>query len=205
MDLKSGSKQLDFKRYYTDSHSPVNSNPSRTLPSHGSVPPPSDRSGSPDTGGDGDPKNELCTLVAVNLAALLDGELDADTNELVASHLSSCNRCKAEFEQIASIDQDILREWRQESPLPSSREVSHAIEGVMSALPPDTEEPVQFAGKRVHARLRWMRFSTGTIAILVVASAAWSGYKLGYARGSLRVVPARQTVAATVRPALSLF
>jgi hypothetical protein len=80
-------------------------------------------------------------------------------------------------------DRLIEREWREYPPLPSLSERILAIDKIMAELPPAAEAPQEFASKRVHARLRWMRFSTGFMGLIALFSLLWTSYKLGFAQG----------------------
>ena len=145
-------------------------------------PPPGFTSG----GGNGgsDPFHEACSLVSVNLAAYQDGELDQDTYEAVDTHIAHCNRCSAMLFSLQETDILIEREWREYPPLPSPSEVKQSIDNIMSNLPVAAEAPQEFSPKRIHAKVRWMRFSTGFMEFLVALfSLLWTSYKLGFTQG----------------------
>lgn len=149
------------------------------LHSVGSVPP----TDNPGGYGDGDPGDEACNLVFVNLAAYQDQELDPDQLAVVEAHLNRCPRCMARLTTLQELDAQIEREWRESAPLPSSSQFKNSIDAIMAALP---EEPVaapEYTQKRVHARARWMRFSTGMAGVVAFVSMLWSSYCLGYAHG----------------------
>ena len=146
--------------------------------------------GDADFGGGDEGGNEACRLVAVNLSAYLDGELDVDQQQVVEAHLDRCPKCSASLDEMHTTDTIIEREWRDNAPLPSSSEVRNAIDSIMAALPPAPVSAPEFAPKRVHAKARWMRFSTGLAGILAFFSLLWSSYRLGYANGRTNTPPA---------------
>ena len=146
--------------------------------------------GDADDDGNGDGGNEACRLVAVNLSAYLDGELDVDQEQVVEAHLDHCPKCQASFDALETTDTLIEREWRDNAPLPSSSEVKSSIDSIMAALPPAPAATLEFAPKRVHAKARWMRFSTGLAGIIAFISLLWSSYRLGYVNGRISTQPA---------------
>jgi hypothetical protein len=135
--------------------------------------------------GDGweDENREACRLVSVNLSAYLDQELDPDQTQLITKHLNSCAGCAALLDTMEETDEEIQREWRESTPLPSSSQFRHSIDSIMDALPSAPVEPEVFAPKRVHARTRWMRFATGMSGFILAAGLLWSSYRIGYAHG----------------------
>ena len=134
--------------------------------------------------------NEACRLVAVNLSAYLDGELDADQQRVVEAHLDHCAQCTAALDTLEITDTLIEREWRDNAPLPSSSEVKSSIDSIMAALPPAPVSTPEFAPKRVHAKARWMRFSTGLAGIIAFAAMLGSSYRMGYVNGRTSSQPA---------------
>jgi|SRR5579871_2061624 len=141
------------------------------------VPPTGDSGGGDDHNGDG---NEACALVAVNLSAYQDDELDPDQQQVVEAHLSHCPKCAALLANIRETDTLIEREWRENAPLPSSLEHRNAIDAIMDALPAAPAVEPTFAPKRVHSKARWVRFSTGLTGLLALLG---SSYCLGYVHG----------------------
>jgi len=126
---------------------------------------------------------EACRLVAVNLSAYLDNELDPDQSEMVTAHLEACADCADLLDAMYDTDEEIQREWREDTPLPSSSQFRRSIDAIMDALPAEpVAEPV-FAPKRVHARTRWVRFATGMSGMVVIAAMLWSSYRIGYVQG----------------------
>ena len=134
--------------------------------------------------------SDACDLVSVNLSAYQDGELDPDQMRLVVNHLTTCPQCAAELKALRATDRRIQREWRDSAPLPSSSRFDQSIDAIMAALPPAPAAPAVFAPKRVHARARWMRFSTGMAGIIALAGMSWSSYQLGYVHGRRSTRPA---------------
>ena len=126
---------------------------------------------------------EACKLVSVNLSAYLDNELDADQAQLVTNHLDDCADCAALLHIMEDADIQTQREWREDTPLPSSSQFKHSIDSIMGALPPESSERESFAPKRVHSRIRWIRLATGLSGILLAVGMLWSSYTIGYARG----------------------
>lgn len=157
------------------------------FPSEPSGPPPIfTNGGNNNTGGPGDdpdPVSDACRLVLVNLSAYQDGELDSDTLIVVEAHIAKCDYCSAILDTMIETDEMVEREWREYSPLPSSFGVKHAVDNIMAQLPAVPDAPHEFAPKRVHARLRWMRFSTGVMSIVALFSMLWTSYRLGFAQG----------------------
>lgn len=133
---------------------------------------------------------DTCGLVAANLSAYQDGELDSDETRLVAAHVGKCPRCAEIFETLQQTDDEIEREWRESAPLPSSLHYEQAIDSVMAALPAIPVQAPTFAPRRVHARARWTRFASGIAAVTVLAVSLWSSYQLGYTRGRSSVANA---------------
>ena len=133
-------------------------------------------------------QGDTCELVAANLSAYQDGELDTIQTRLVAAHVGNCPRCAEIFEAIQETDETIQREWRECAPLPSSLHFEQAVNGIMAALPPVPAQPVTFAPRRVHARARWTRFASGMAGVVALAASLWSSYQLGYSRGRSSVV-----------------
>jgi anti-sigma factor RsiW len=122
-------------------------------------------------------------LVAVNLSAYLDNELDPDQSDMITAHLESCAACADLLDAMEETDEEIQREWREDSPLPSSSQFRQSVDAIMDALPAElVAEPV-FAPKRVHARTRWVRFATGMSGFILVAGMLWSSYRIGYVQG----------------------
>ncbi len=161
-------------------HAPSGVDPRRSTGRN--VPPPDFTSGG--EGGDPDPFNEACSLVWVNLAAYKDEELDQDTYEAVDNHMAHCSRCSAMLKAMQETDILIEREWRDHPPLPSPSEVKQSIDNIMAALPPAADELQEFAAKRIHAKVRWMRFSTGFTGVIALFSLLWTSYRVGYTQGS---------------------
>ncbi len=56
-----------------------------------------------------------CQWVQQNLSAYIDNELSVDQKELVDSHLSLCNQCKAEFDRLF-VAWDALSLWEDKRP-----------------------------------------------------------------------------------------
>jgi anti-sigma factor RsiW len=129
-----------------------------------------------------------CLWVAENLSAYLDEALDPATLRRFEKHIGDCLRCAADLKMFLEKDRLIQREWRQTAPLPSSSQVRQSVDAIMDALPPAPEVPATFASKRVHARARWMRFSTGLTGLLAFFGMLWSSYRLGYLHGQKSVV-----------------
>ncbi|HLK55399.1 MAG TPA: zf-HC2 domain-containing protein [Chthonomonadaceae bacterium] len=145
--------------------------------------------GDGDFGGGHEGGNEACRLVAVSLSAYLDGELDEDQQQVVETHLDRCPKCVASLAALETTDTLIEREWRDNAPLPSSSEVKNSIDSIMAALPPAPAATPEFAPKRVHAKARWIRFSTGIAGVIAFMSLLWSSYRLGYANGRTSAQP----------------
>jgi len=149
------------------------------LPTDYTVVPPTPGTGSRWEGG----QPEACRLVAVNLSAYLDNELDPDQSEMITAHLDSCAACADLMDAMQETDEEIQREWREDAPLPSSSQFRHSIDAILDALPAEpVAEPV-FAPKRVHAKTRWVRFATGMSGFVLVAGMLWSSYRIGYVHG----------------------
>lgn len=49
-----------------------------------------------------------CKELGESLSAYLDGELDAETSENLARHLSQCASCAADFGSLKAIDEEVL-------------------------------------------------------------------------------------------------
>ena len=126
---------------------------------------------------------EACRLVSVNLSAYLDDELDTDQAQLITDHLNSCPGCAELMVAMETADEEIQREWRENTPLPSSFQFRQSIDSIMDTLPPAPAEAESFGSKRVHARTRWIRFATGMSGFVLAAGLLWSSYRLGYAHG----------------------
>src|SRR5579862_10028678 len=105
------------------------------------------------SGDDHNPFNEACNLVLVNLAAYQDGELDPDTFNLVDDHASRCTRCSAVLSSMQELDRQIQREWRENSPLPTSFQLQRSVDSIMAQLPQEPAAQPEYTPKRVHARL----------------------------------------------------
>ena len=131
----------------------------------------------------GNTTHDVCDLVAENLAAYQDGELDAEQTRLVAAHVGKCPRCAGIFDAIQATDETLEREWRDSAPLPSSLRFTQAIDDVMAALPPVPVPTAAFTPRRLHARARWMRFAGGLAGVLILFASLWSSYRIGYAHG----------------------
>jgi hypothetical protein len=142
------------------------------------VPPTSDAGWDPS-----DREPEACRLVSVNLSAYLDNELDPDQAQLIANHLGTCAGCAALLDAMEEADEAIQREWREDTPLPSSSQFKQSIGSIMDALPPAPVDAEKLATKRVHARTRWTRFATGMTGVILAAGMLWSSYRIGYAHG----------------------
>jgi anti-sigma factor RsiW len=137
-----------------------------------------------DAGEDWQPgEPEACRLVSVNLSAYIDGELDPDQSALVGNHLNTCPSCTELLIAIEEADEQVQREWRGDTPLPSSSRFRSSVDAIMDALPPVPAEPESFAPKRVHARARWTRFAAGLSSVVFAAGLLWSSYRLGYTHG----------------------
>ena len=147
--------------------------------------------------GAGDPDG--CRLVELNLSAYQDDELDPEMRGIIDAHLTYCSQCAANLDALSINDESVQREWRESAPLPSSLEVRVAIDAIMDALPPAAEVTPEFAPKRVHARNRWIRFTTGLASILTFGSLMWSSYRMGYADGRLSHAPGN-TIQTPVNP-----
>ena len=57
-----------------------------------------------------------CEIIKEFIAEYIDGQLDADATSLVEKHLSSCENCRIEVEQMqldgyAPFDKEIVEEW----------------------------------------------------------------------------------------------
>jgi anti-sigma factor RsiW len=163
----------------------------RPAPSGPSVPPRLPHVG--DSHDDYNPFNEACNLVQVNLAAYLDGELDEDMWAVVNNHLAGCDRCADVLSEIQETDKQIQREWRDSSPLPSSSQLHAAVDAIMDKLPEAAKASPEFAARRVHARVRWMRFSTGAAGAFVLFALSWGSYKLGFTQGREQRLPAHRS------------
>lgn len=142
--------------------------------------PPGGTSGGGEGGGGG---SDACDLVMTNLSAYQDGELDPDQQRIMDAHLAKCPACAANLETLQTTDTFLQREWQESGPLPSSLELRSSVDAIMGALPPAPVAPQKFAPKRVHARARWIRFSTGFASLLAFMSLLWSSYQLGYVHG----------------------
>ncbi|HLJ57020.1 MAG TPA: zf-HC2 domain-containing protein [Chthonomonadaceae bacterium] len=153
--------------------------PPSDLPIDYAVVPPAKQGGRFGEGGE----PESCRLVVVNLSAYLDSELDPDQAQLVADHLNSCPRCADLLDAMEGTDEDIVREWRDSAPLPSSSQFRNGVDAIMGALPPAAAAAEPFAPRRVHSRTRWMRFATGLSGVIVAGGMLWSSYRLGYVQG----------------------
>ncbi len=130
----------------------------------------------------GDP----CTRIQAQLSDYADDELNDPQQRFVESHLSNCPKCAAMLNAIFETDDVLLREWRENSPLPSSLDRSRALDNIMDALPSLPESQSVFAPKRTHARARWMRFSTGIAGCAALFAMLYSSYRLGYEQGLKR-------------------
>jgi len=126
---------------------------------------------------------EACRLVLVNLSAYQDNELDPDQADLITQHLDNCADCGALLDSMQMADEEIVREWREGTPLPSSLQFKQSIDSIMDALPPAPATVETFAPKRVHARTRWIRFATGLSGLIAAVGLLWSSYELGYVHG----------------------
>ncbi len=124
----------------------------------------------------GDP----CTRIQMQLSDYADDELNTPQQRFVESHLSNCPKCAAMLNAIFETDDLLLREWRDDSPLPSSLDRNRTLDNIMDALPPLPETQPVFAPKRLHARARWMRFSTGIAGCVALFAMLYSSYRLGY-------------------------
>ena len=143
----------------------------------------------------GDP----CATIQAQLSNYADDELNDPQRRGVESHLSGCPKCAAMLNAIFETDDLLLREWRDDSPLPSSFDRHRAIDNIMDALPPLPETQPVFAPKRTHARARWMRFSTGIAGCLALFAMLYSSYRLGYEHG-LKRPPSFSTSSASHTP-----
>lgn len=133
-----------------------------------------------DPGSDGGDRNrEMCMLVVTHLSAFQDDELDPEQRHIIAAHLNNCPDCAEVYESIQETDHLLQREWRDETPLPSSSERKQAIDNIMDALPPVPAQSAAFAPKRKHDKARWMRFAAGTTSIILVGLS----YLVGYLHG----------------------
>lgn len=127
-----------------------------------------------------------CARIQMQLSDYADDELDTPQQRFVESHLSNCPKCAAMLNAIFETDDVLLREWRDDSPLPSSLDRNRALDNIMDALPPlPVSQPV-FSPKRIHARARWMRFSTGIAGCIALFAMLYSSYRLGYEHGLRR-------------------
>ena len=124
----------------------------------------------------GDP----CAYVRTQLSDYADDELNPSQSRFVEGHLSGCPKCAEMLNAIFQTDDLLLREWRDDSPLLSSFERGRAIDNIMDALPPIPENQPIFSAKRIHARARWMRFSTGIAGCVAFFAMLYSSYRLGY-------------------------
>ncbi len=124
----------------------------------------------------GDP----CAYVRTQLSDYADDELNPSQARFVESHLSDCPKCAEMLNAIFQTDDLLLREWRDDSPLPSSLQRNRAIDNIIDALPPVPETQPIFSSKRRHARARWMRFSTGIAGCAAFFAMLYSSYRLGY-------------------------
>lgn len=143
-----------------------------------------------------------CDLVRENLAAYVDNELNGDERRVVETHVAKCAECAAGLDALRTTDSMLQREWRECVPLPSSLRFRHSVDSIMAALPPAPAAPAAFARKRVHSRLRWIRFSTGMAGLFAFISLLWSSYRLGYTHGKSSLsAPSRSTASPIVAPA----
>ncbi len=129
-----------------------------------------------------------CRRGVETLSAYLDGELDSDSQAEVADHLNNCPQCADAFDALLATDRMIQREWR-DAPLPSASEMRFALDSLMDALPPLPAAAPEFAPRRVHARVRWMRFATGIASVIALLGLLWSSYRLGFTQGRASLAP----------------
>ncbi len=135
---------------------------------------------------------DVCALTLANLSAYQDNALDAGQERALEAHLDQCAGCAEVLNAIRATDSALKREWRDNAPLPSSLLFGQSVDSIMAALPPVPTAPTAFERKRVHARTRWMRFSTGLAGVFAFFTMLWSSYRLGYAHGRLsHVRPSR--------------
>lgn len=132
---------------------------------------------------DNDEIGDPCAIVLANLPGYMDEDLDMNQRRYIENHLSDCPTCAAELDALRSTDSRLQREWCESAPLPSSSEYKHAIDSIMAALPPAPARAAAFAPKRVHAKARWIRFSTGFAGLMAFLGLLWSSYYLGYVNG----------------------
>ena len=150
----------------------------------GSIPaPPASGDGFGFNFGSDDPQSEACRLVAVNLSAYLDSELDADLETIVEDHLNHCADCATLIEAMEATDSQIKREWRDIAPLPSSSKFKHSVDSIMAALPGRPERESVFASKRIHARTRWVRFATALTSLVAFSGMLFGSYLMGFQNG----------------------
>ncbi|HZP80041.1 MAG TPA: zf-HC2 domain-containing protein [Chthonomonadaceae bacterium] len=147
-------------------------------------------------GGSGE--DNPCDLVMANLAAYVDNELNGDERRVVETHVAKCAECAAGLDALRTTDAMLQREWRECVPLPSSLQFKRSVDSIMAALPPAPAAPAAFARKRVHSRLRWIRFSTGLAGLFAFISLLWSSYRLGYAHGRMSLSSSPQSTASPV-------
>ena len=126
---------------------------------------------------------EACQIVAVSLSSYLDAELDQDQDDMIENHLNHCNDCNFLLEAMIATDSQIQREWRENTPLPSSRQVQSSIDSIMEALPQAPSKEPLFAPKRVHARARWTRFAAGLTGVFSLIGLPCATYFMGYQNG----------------------
>ena len=156
----------------------------------GSIPtPPDSGDGEGFNFGSDGPQSEACKLVAVNLSAYLDSELDADLETIIKDHLENCADCATLIEAMQATDSQIQREWRDIAPLPSSSKFKHSVDSIMGALPGKPERESVFAPKRIHARTRWVRFATGVTSVFAFLGMLFGSYLVGFQNGKLSSFP----------------
>jgi anti-sigma factor RsiW len=148
--------------------------------------------------GEGAENGDACSQIQANLAAFEDGELTGEQAHRVKEHVADCPRCVSTLEALREQDRLISWEWRESAPLPFSGKMRHAVDSIMSALPP-AETQGAFAPRRIHVRGRWSRLAAGLISMVAMAGLAWSSYCVGYTRGRQSVV---RPVAAPEAPAI---
>lgn len=161
-----------------------------------------------------------CGWYLERLSAYQDGELESDEARLVAAHVEGCSRCTRIFAALQATDNLLEREWRKDTPLPSSSLSSlssslmsssssnsssvrfhSAIDGIMAALPAQQSQTPAFPARRVHERTRWMRFATAFACALMLVFSLWMSYHIGYLQGQRSIL----SESATLRSQSSLL
>jgi len=112
-----------------------------------------------------------CRRTQSLLSAYLDSELDPNSQNYVDAHLLHCPYCATVKNELAETDTLIKREWQRTLPLPSlslTPKELRSIDSILASLPPEPVAEPQFATRRVHSRVRWVRFSAGLASLIAL-------------------------------------